>query len=127
MVFREERGIGYCGLACVLCSFEDCPGCVSKIESGHDCSIGKCAIKKSVEGCFACADCSCGEAMLQHKRISAFNRYAKEFGKQALIDRLRINYENGITYHNPDDSPGDYDILETEEEIYHLLSFGTPK
>jgi len=125
MSFREERGIGYCGLACVLCSTEDCPGCTAKIAAGHECSLGKCAAQKSAEGCFACKNLPCGEAMLQNKRINAFNRFMQEFGKQALIDRLRINHENGIAYHKPDNAPGDYDILETEAEIYHLLQFGT--
>jgi len=63
--------------------------------------------------------------MLQNKRIRAFNGFAQKFGVQALIDRLRINYENGIEYHKLDGSPGDYDILETEEEIHRLLRFGT--
>ena len=125
MSFREERGIGYCGLACVLCSDEDCPGCAAKIAGGHDCSLGKCAAKKSANGCYACTDYSCGEDMLQNKRIAAFNRFMQEFGKQALIDRLRANYENGIEYHKPDYSPGDYDVLETEEEIFQLIRFGT--
>ena len=124
MKFREERGIGYCGLACVLCSNEDCPGCAAKIASGDGCSLGKCAVEKSLEGCYACGDCPCGEPMLQNKRIGVFNRFAREFGKQALIDRLRINFENGVTYHRPDNSAGDYDVFETEEEIYRLLRFG---
>ena len=124
MGFCEERGIGYCGLACVLCSNEDCPGCARKVESGDGCSLSKCVVRKSIEGCYACADYPCGEPMLQNKRIGVFNRFAREFGKQALIDRLRINYENGIAYHRPDNSTGDYDVLETEEEIYRLLRFG---
>ena len=125
MGFREERGIGYCGLACVMCSHEDCPGCVAIVANGHECSLAKCAVDKGGEGCHVCADCPCGEAMLQNKRIGVFNRYAREFGKQALINRLRINYENGITYHRPDNVSGDYDVLETEEEIYRLLRYGT--
>jgi len=123
MSFREERGIGYCGLACVVCGYDDCPGCIAKIANGHDCAIGKCAAGKATS-CFACTH-SCDEAMLQNKRIKVFNRFAQEFGTQALIDRLRINYENGIQYHKPDDSPGDYDVLETEDDIYRLLRFGT--
>ena len=47
--------------------------------------------------------------------------------KQALIDRLRINHNNGIVYHKPDKTPGDYDVFETEEEIYRLIRFGTSK
>jgi len=59
-----------------------------------------------------------------HKRISAFNRYAKDFGKDALIECLHINHKNGIAYHKLDDVPGDYDTLETEDEIYELLRDG---
>jgi RimJ/RimL family protein N-acetyltransferase len=125
MKFREERGISYCGLACVLCRDEDCPGCTAKITSGDDCPTGICAVKKGVDGCYACPDYPCGDKMLQGKRKQAFSRYAQEFGVKALIERLRKNYETGITYHTPDGSTGDYDKLETEEEIYKLLRFGT--
>jgi len=124
MSFREERGMGYCGLACVLCSYEDCPGCIGKIANGNDCSIGNCAKVKSKDGCFSCKEYPCGEKMLQGKRNRAFNRFAQEFGKQALIERLKINFDNGILYHKPDKSPGDYDVLETEIDIYNLLRFG---
>ncbi|MCL2352280.1 MAG: GNAT family N-acetyltransferase [Firmicutes bacterium] len=147
MEFREERGIGYCGLACVLCGYDDnCPGCKAIIAAGHDCSAGKCAFDMKSEfpsdgenaaaphrtlhsvpvyGCYACPEYdSCEEKMPHGKRSRVFNRYAREFGEQALIDRLRVNYENGITYHTPDKSPGDYDKLETEEEIFQLLRYG---
>ena len=125
MNFREERGIGYCGLACVLCSCEDCPGCKTKVASGHGCSAGKCAVNMSVAGCYACSEYDkCGESMPHGKRSRAFNRYAREHGEQALIEGLRVNYENGITYHTPDNTPGDYDKLETEEEVYQLLRYG---
>jgi RimJ/RimL family protein N-acetyltransferase len=136
MDFKEKRGIGYCGLACVLCSYDqDCPGCVAKIARGGDCSAGKCAVGKGVDGCYACPEYPsqqpamrttnpCGENMLQGKRNKAFNRFMQEFGRKALIGRLRVNYDNGITYHTPDKSPGDYDLLETEDEIYRLLRYG---
>lgn len=125
MDFREKRGIGYCGLACVLCSYEDCPGCAAKIENGGDCSAGKCVAEKGIDGCYACHDyVSCTENMPHSKRSQAFNRYAREFGLDALIDRLRGNYENGITYHTPDGSTGDYDKLETEDAIFLLLLYG---
>ena len=35
-----------------------------------------------------------------------------------------MNWKNGITYDRPDKSPGDYEILETEDEIYQLLRYG---
>jgi RimJ/RimL family protein N-acetyltransferase len=124
MEFQEKRGIGYCGLACVLCSYEDCPGCVAKITGGGDCRAGKCVIEKGIDGCYACAEYPCEEKILQGKRNKAFNRYAREFGQQALIGRLRDNNDSGIIYHKPDKSPGDYDVLETEDEIYYLLRYG---
>ena len=126
MEFREERGIGYCGLACVLCGYDDnCLGCKARIAAGHDCSAGKCAVDMNASGCHACPEYdTCQEGMPHGKRSRVFNRYAREFGEQELIYHLRVNYENGITYHTPDKSPGDYDKLETEEEIYRLLRYG---
>jgi len=126
MKFREERGIGYCGLACVLCVYDDdCPCCKVRIAAGHDCSAGKCAVDMAVAGCYACPEYdTCNEGMPHGKRSRVFNCYAREFGEQALIDRLRVNYGNGITYHTPDRLPGDYDKLKTEAEIFQLLRYG---
>ena len=127
MEFQAERGIGYCGLACVLCSYEDCPGCVANINDREDdCTVRKCVSQADVDGCYACSEYPCGRnvSLLTNKRNRAFNRYAKEYGKEALIDRLRINCDNGIRYHESEKMSGDYDALETEEEIYHLLKFG---
>jgi RimJ/RimL family protein N-acetyltransferase len=62
--------------------------------------------------------------MSHGKGSRAVNRYARECGLDALIDRLRVNYKNGITYHMPDKTSGDYDKLETENEIYQLLRYG---
>lgn len=124
MEFQEKRGIGYCGLACVLCSDKDCPGCAARIAEGGGCSAGKCAAEKGVGVCCACSEYPCNENMLQGKRNKAFNRYARKFGLDALIDRLRVNYENGITYHTPDKTPGDYDVPETENAIYQLVRYG---
>ena len=125
MDFQAKRGIGYCGLACVLCSDKDCPGCAVGIAGGGDCSAGKCAAGKGIDGCYACPDYdSCTESMPHGKRSQEFIRYAQEFGGDALINRLRVNYENGIIYHTPDKTPGNYDVLETVDEIYHLLRYG---
>ncbi|MCL2462809.1 MAG: DUF3795 domain-containing protein [Defluviitaleaceae bacterium] len=167
MAFREERGIAYCGMACVLCGYDgydDCLGCAAGYnkkaddrlviecaegksvdgcfacpdypcgKENDDCFIKQCARKKGIDGCFACPDYPCGYdwPMLLDKRNRAFNRYAREFGRQALIGRLRVNYENGIEYQKPDcrgcfppyGCAGDYDALETEDEIYQLLRHG---
>ena len=127
MNFQENRGIGYCGLACVLCGDGDCPGCAAVIANGGDCSAGKCAVEKGLDGCYACPDyAACAESMPHGKRNQAFNRYAREFGLGALIDRLRVNHQNGVTYHRPDNLPGDYDRCGTEQEIIDLLKNGKP-
>ncbi|MDR2570267.1 MAG: GNAT family N-acetyltransferase, partial [Oscillospiraceae bacterium] len=125
--FCKERGIGYCGLACVVCvnrDDKDCPGCIGKTANGEGCDISKCVVEKGIDGCYACPECPCDKDMLKNKRIKAFNRYISDFGKEALLDRLHINFKNSITYHKPDKTPGDYDILETEDDVYQLLRYG---
>ena len=126
MNFCKERGIGYCGLACVVCGYADCPGCVDKIVAGNDCAIGKCAVQKGVDGCYDCPDYPCDKDMLKNKRIRAFNRFMQDFSKDALIERLYVNAQSGIEYHKPNDVVGDYDVLKTEDEVYNLLTTPHP-
>jgi len=121
-MFCIEKDLGVCGLACVLCSAEDCLGCKMRAaKEGCDCSIYKCATAKGLDGCYQCDDFPCEEDMHKNIRNRAFNLYAKRHGKTALLERLRINYESGITYHKPDGSKSDYDLLETEEEVLRLI------
>lgn len=125
MKFYTEKDLALCGLACVLCSHEDCPGCRARgCKEGSDCSVYQCATGKVLGGCYQCDEFPCEEKMLQGIRNRAFNRYAKEHGKQALLDRLRENFEKGIIYHKPDGLKGDYDVMDTEDEIMQLIQFG---
>lgn len=125
MKFFAEKDLALCGLACVLCSHEDCPGCKERgCKEGSDCSVYQCATGKGLDGCYQCDDFPCEEKMLQGVRNRAFNRYAKEHGKQALLDRLCDNFEKGIVYHKPDGLKGDYDMIDTENEIIQLIQFG---
>lgn len=130
MKFYTEKDLALCGLACVLCSHEDCPGCKERgckergCKEGSDCSVYQCATGKELDGCYQCDEFPCEEKMLQGIRNRAFNRYAKEHGKQALLDRLRDNFEKGIKYHKPDGLKGDYDVMDTENEIIQLIQFG---
>jgi len=121
MTFYVEKDLGVCGLACVLCGAEDCSGCKARAcKSGCNCSVYKCATAKGLDGCYQCDEFPCGEDMHSKVRNRAFNIYAKKHGKAALLERLRINNEAGIAYHRPD-GKGDYDLLETEEEILLLI------
>ena len=124
-MFCVEKDLAMCGLACVLCSVTDCPGCKARGCAGaSDCSVYRCATEKGLDGCYQCDDFPCGEKMLQGVRNRAFNRYTQQFGKAALLERLRINQENGIVYHRPDGLKGDYDAPETEEDMLRLIRFG---
>ena len=128
MVSNEKIGLGYCGIACILCGLysKGCPGCAAGVASGFDCSVGKCAADKAVDGCYACPEYPCGEKLLQGKRSKAFIRYIQEFGSQALIERLRVNCENGIMYSTnaKRTDEDDYDKCETEQEVIDLLVNG---
>lgn len=125
MKFYGEKDLALCGLACVLCSEEACTGCKQRgCFQGCDCSVYQCAMSKGLDGCYQCDEFPCGEGMLQGIRNRAFNQYARQFGKPALLQRLKENFENGIVYHNPDGLKGDYDDLGTEEEIMRLIQFG---
>ena len=127
MKFYENKDFAVCGLACMLCSAEDCPGCKARgCKEGNDCPVYRCAIDKGLDGCYQCEKFPCDEKMLSGIRIRAFNRYAKQYGKQALINRLRSNYQNGIAYHRSDALNGDYDICKTEQEVIDLLKNGRP-
>lgn len=130
MSYYENKGLAMCGLACVLCSSEECPGCKAKgcADKGHynksACAIYACAAKKELEGCYQCSEYPCKEGIFQNVRVRAFNQYAAQFGERALLERLRENYSNGIFYHDPEGGKGDYDCLDSEDEIMELLQFG---
>lgn len=125
MKFYSEKDLALCGLACVICSHEDCPGCKARgCNEQSDCSVYQCVVSKELDGCYQCDKFPCEEKMLQGIRNRAFNRYAKEHGKQALLDRLHTNFNKGITYHRPDGLKGDYDRMDTEEEIMWFIQRG---
>lgn len=125
MKFHEEKGIGFCGLACVLCSAEDCVGCHHDGCANKDrCNIYQCCKEKGIIGCWECSAFPCEEKMLENIRIRAFVHCAKEDGIPQLLSNLQRNYTNGIVYHSPTGSKGDYDQLDTEAEIIHLIRTG---
>lgn len=124
MRFCKEKDLAMCGLACVLCHQQDCPGCKARgCQQESSCTVLRCVMEKGLDGCYQCNDFPCGENMLKGARKLAFNRYARRFGKEALLQRLKINADGGIVYHRPDKIVGDYDLPETEEEVLRLLHF----
>ena len=116
-----KDSIAYCGLVCSLCNAGktgECKGCRGKCDG---CSIKVCAQSKKINGCWECSEFPCGEGMLKGKRNSAFLQCAREEGLGKLAECLKKNDDKGIHYHKEDGSKGDYDLLDSEEEIMQLL------
>jgi len=125
MRFCKDKDLAMCGLVCALCYQQDCPGCKARgCGHGSSCTIFRCVTEKGLDGCYQCKGFPCDEKMLKGTRKLAFNRYARRFGKETLLERLQINASRGIVYHRQDEIYGDYDLPETEEEVLRLLHFG---
>jgi hypothetical protein len=62
--------------------------------------------------------------MLDQLRIRAFAKFISEFGEKKLLDALEKNESDGIKYHYNGKLSGDYDRLQSEEEIIQLLLRG---
>ncbi|MGE5654475.1 MAG: GNAT family N-acetyltransferase [Bacillota bacterium] len=125
MKFYEEKGLAVCGLACVLCSVESCPGCSKRGCTNVDnCSVYQCASNKGLTACYLCSEFPCGQKSFQNPRLRAFNCYAKEHGIEKLMAKLRANFEDGITYHRSDGLKGDYDNFTDEGQIVSLIEYG---
>ncbi|HKL99881.1 MAG TPA: DUF3795 domain-containing protein [Mobilitalea sp.] len=124
MTVKEiEKSIGICGLVCNLCSGKsNCSGC--RCKDGN-CSIKKCSLEKELDYCFLCNEYPCGEEMFKNIRLKAFNRVAKEDGLQKLAEYLMRNFQNGIQYHSKDGIKGDYDRLQSEQDVISLLKDGS--
>lgn len=123
MMAREiEQSIGICGLVCALCSYKsNCSGCRCK---DGDCSVKKCSVEKGVDYCFLCDKFPCSVEMFKNVRLKAFNMVAREEGLQKLAEYLQRNLQNGIQYHRNDGLKGDYDKLQSEEDVITLLRDG---
>lgn len=116
-----KDSIAYCGLVCKLCNegkSGKCIGCRGKCSG---CSIMECAQDKKINGCWECNEFPCDNGMFKNKRNRVFLQIAKEEGLHSLATYLKKNYDQGIEYHKTDGSMGDYDILDSEEEILQLL------
>jgi len=124
MVLLKERGIAACGLVCALCSDGNCPGC-HKCDARLSCGIFQCTAAKGYSACYQCAEFPCGKERYGGIRTVAFMRYVQRYGVESLIERLQTNMEQGILYHYPNGkSRGDYDQLDSVEDIIRLLKYG---
>jgi len=123
MAFLRERGIAPCGLACAACSVKDCPGCVRR---GADsmCEKGRCSAQKEMAGCWECGGVDCAYNARGNIRVRSFLRFANEKGVAGLLDALERNHAAGIHYHRANQIRGDYDDLDSEEDMLAVLETG---
>ena len=121
---KRELGIGRCGLACCLCSEnETCGGCDSgECPDSATCENRACSRERGLSHCFACEE-DCRKGLLAKSKPYGFSRFAKEYGIQALLDCLERNEGQGVVYHR-EGIWGDYDQLDTLEELFRLLKTG---
>lgn len=125
---NESRGFAYCGLACCVCSEDNCPGCRMEGCTGKDwCKNYSCSREKGLNGCWECGEFPCSGTMFDKLRIRTFANYIKAHGEETLMERLRINEENGVVYHYEGQLVGDYDTADTEEGIIRIINEGIAK
>lgn len=122
----RKKGIAYCGLACCVCGENaTCTGCRNEGCKDKDwCKPFKCCKEKGLNGCWECPDFPCKNRMLDQLRIRTFAKFIAEFGEKKLLDALEKNESDGIKYHYNGKLSGDYDRLQSEEEIIQLLLRG---
>ncbi len=120
---NREKGMGFCGLACCLCEGkEGCLGCrEGTCPEKERCRPYECAQSRALEGCWQCEEFPCQAPVLQSLRTQAFVGYISKFGMEKIMDRLEEGEKDGIVYHHPGLLTGDYDGMESEEDVWVLL------
>ena len=124
---EKQKGIGYYGLACAICSENtNCAGCRNGGCKNKDwCKNLRCCKEKGLDGCWECEEFLCEESTVNTIRIRAFARFIKKYGTDFLLQCLEKNERDGMIYHYPGKFTGDYDIPKTEDEIIDMILNGT--
>ncbi|MBN1697383.1 MAG: DUF3795 domain-containing protein [Spirochaetales bacterium] len=126
---ENQKGIGYCGLACAVCSENShCAGCRNgECKNKGWCNTLRCCKEKGLAGCWECEAFPCEESTVNTKRIRAFIGFIRKYGTDFLLRCLEKNERNGLMYHYQGTLTGDYDKPETEDEIIDVILKGREK
>lgn len=124
--FDASKGVAYCGLACCVCSENiTCAGCRNEgCKDKEWCKSFNCCKEKGKNGCWECADFPCDYSMLKKLRVRTFAKFIAEHGEEKLMQALGNNESDGILYHYRGQLVGDYDLLQSEDEINKLIIRG---
>lgn len=125
-LFNRNKGVAFCGLACCVCSENKaCAGCRMEGCKGKAwCKSFRCCKGKVLNGCWECDDFPCEYSMFNKLRIRTFAKYIAQYGAESLMNALQNNEENGFIYHYDGQLIGDYDLLQSEEELYQFIRQG---
>lgn len=123
---KKELGIARCGLACFLCSENQCcSGCHADDCAGSAwCEVRKCCTHKGIDHCFECGESeACQKGILSKLKPHTFTVFAKKYGMDKLIECLENNEKNGIVYHR-NGIVGDYDECSDTNELIKMIEEG---
>ena len=124
-MMKRELGIARCGLACCLCSEQDhCAGCNSAECSDRQwCENRRCSLERGLEACYQCSE-GCTRGMLGKIKPYGFTKFARQYGKETLLDCLERNEKNGVVYHRQGIN-GDYDAFDDPDALIAFIKTGS--
>lgn len=125
---KIEDSIAYCGLVCSFCIEDGSCSCKSETTnhcgrrlSPEGCRQYTCCQANGYSGCWECSVFPCDDSLFHSVRIRAFVRCIQEDGLVKFAEYLKRNADNGFIYHQPNSIKGDYDAVQTQEQVLSLL------
>lgn len=117
------KGMAYCGLACCVCSEnKECAGCRNAGCANKEwCKSFKCCTERNLQGCFECGEYPCEYEMLHKIRNRAFTMLMQSMGEEKLMNALENGERLGLKYHYEGKLTGDYDKIETVDELSDIM------
>ena len=123
---KKEKGFGYCGKPCCLCTISKCPGCRAEGDMDHsDCENFRCAKNRELTYCHQCVDFPCQKGVLSDTVPVGVSKFLQIFTEEEALEYLEKNERNGMLYHYLYTLKGDYDKAETPEDVMKLILKGS--
>ena len=111
---RDAKSIGYCGLACGVCTHACNPDCRGG-GGEKGCHHRDCCVEKGLEGCWECAEFPCENGFFASTGDTAFRGVnigsvlcIQQCGKEEYLRRVVARFGKTVDY-------GDYRFLDPED------------